>query len=768
MFVSEKSIVLDVVFYQSNLDLLKKLQSNDSLVICPSPQIADNLRTQAPELEILTISKWTTDHLKDLGLVRVRKSELMLKLAAIWRHYFKNESSSLFLQSFELFTELRSITLDLSLLSEFFKELDEDIVRSLLIFWTFIEQEQIIDEHHSYIKISEKNSERSIIFVGFKHLSGIQIDMMKRLGESVDVLVTFPETVFGETLGSDWIRWIHSNEIVKEQKNNQIKELSLVVIPKGKANVITQKFLELNPHYDIVLASSRVDLSHYQEIQKEKAFFKSTEEIFSAEKKWLINYFKNQLLKNPLLDMTEIGSILSELEAESIKKGEYKKLKILQLTKEALGLFSQLRLEVDLFLLEILEIIIGLNSPRVSLVSLKKEIESYLLNVNDLSFKNKNKPIAFLATSSLSGFRSNEKVLSEAMSKALYSIGPLKRAGLEFQLHKADVLAALEERTTVLLIEEQVLEVDLSWREILKSFELSQYDLGMNYAIKNIKEYLKPQMQSGPFLQKRFSASKLQAFIDCPRKYYFSYIEKIENRPMERLSLGADELGQIEHKAIAQYFSQISLSAESVDLVSHKKVCENVFNEYLSEGQLKLNESSRLNSLSEVLHYSLNGIIFLLDLIREKKAQKISFEVSLPKNAWAIEGSVDCLLTGVDSKVSVIDFKRSSGAMGSKADTVNLKKIQLWVYLLVLSSHSYDIDTFAYLNLSDLSDDKLIFRDQEAGLMITNHLNHAQEFIEQTINEINMTVDFIDSPQQVKVCHFCPVKLFCLKGGGPG
>ena len=127
-------------------------------------------------------------------------------------------------------------------------------------------------------------------------------------------------------------------------------------------------------------------------------------------------------------------------------------------------------------------------------------------------------------------------------------------------------MSILREKETILFIEEQVLETDLSWREILKNFELQDVDLGIKYSVKKVKEYLLPKMKQGPFEQKSFSASKLQSFIDCPQKFYFTHVEKIDNRPEERISLGPDELGNLEHKVIAAYFKDLKNIAADIDL----------------------------------------------------------------------------------------------------------------------------------------------------------------------------------------------------------
>lgn len=761
--------MLDVVFYQSNQELIKKLRAMSCLVICPSPQIADNLRLQIPELEILTISKWTSDHLKNKGLVRARKSELMIKLAAIWRHYFNAHPTSLFLESFEMFTELRSITLNLELLSEFFKELgkdlDEELVKSVLLFWTFLDQEKIIDEHLSYKKVGEVELTQNIVFTGFKHMSGVQIDMLKTLGENVEIAVTFPEDVYNETFSSDWIKWLCPDGKIQKTIGNNELELLVSIIPKGKANAVVSKFLNTNPRYDLVLASSALGLSDYQEVQKEMTFFKTSEDIFLTEKKLLISLFKNKLTINKILNVEDFNNLLESEKLVYAKNKEFKKYKLMQLFQEATGLYFELSHVVDIFLVEILEIVIGLNSPRVSLLTLNKEVNSFILNVNDLSFKIEENPVVFLATSSLSGFRANEKVLSESMSKALSSIGPLKRAGLEFQLHKSDIVSILNKKDTVLLIEEQVIESDIAWREILKSYSLSPYDLDMNYSIKKIKEILKPKINSGIYVQKFFSASKLQTFLDCPRKYYFTYIDKIENRPDERVNLGADELGQIEHKIIAQYFNLKSINEFEVDFEHHRKICEQIFHAYISESKLSINESNKSNFLNEVIHFSLNGIMYLMEFFKLKNAARVEFEISLPKNPWGIVGSIDCIITGIDGKISIVDFKRSAVAVGTKVETTTFKKIQIWVYLLVMKKANFDIDSFGYLNLSEPGDGKLLFQGDDAINLIETTLEKFTEHLEKTMLDINSIQDFLDRPREAKVCHFCPVALFCLKGG---
>ena len=240
--------MLEVIFYQSTEDLISAEISGNPLIICPSPLIADGLRRLMPEhCEIITISKWVTDFLKSKNLKRSNKAELMLRLSSVWRHYFPEEEAHLFFKAFELFTDLRSFSLNIELLSEFLKEIDEVTTKSVLIFWTFLQNETLIDEHLSYQILSEMEIKRPIWIIGFKHLSGTQIDMLKVIGEQTEVNVFFPKEVYPETLSTDWIRWLVPGK--KLEIAHETKSLRVIHFPENKLN--------------IVLASLKKNYSHF-------------------------------------------------------------------------------------------------------------------------------------------------------------------------------------------------------------------------------------------------------------------------------------------------------------------------------------------------------------------------------------------------------------------------------------------------------------------------------------------------------------------------
>lgn len=754
--------MLEVVYYRTNEELFEAFSADPScLIIAPSPLIADNLRALNPSADVLTISKWVSDYLKTQGKKRIRKSDLMVKLAAIWRHYFPDQKAALFREAFDLFTELRSFTLNLELLSEFFKELEPEMVKSILLFWTYLDQEKLIDEHLGYYETSLLEERRPLIFAGFKHLSGVQIDMVKRISESTEVMIAFPADIVPDLQGHDWITWLDGNPPQVSIKSFNQK-LSLMLLPKGMANIIISEQQNRN-NVDLVMATTSAQFLAIQELHNNGSFFKASEDLFASDREWLIDELKKIVIRENITEINEVQTKLLDLKLPLVKLGEYRKYKMIDLADEVLTMYQEVPNKIDSFSLDILSEALALNSPRSSFVSLEKTIKGNISDINGLNFKD-GKKTAIVATSAMGGFRSGEKTLSEAMTKALRSIGPIKRAGLDYLFYKNDIVRTFASGESFLFIEESLLESDLSWREILKEFQLERIEPKLPSMRKKGMDYLESKMKPGPFSFKTFSASSLQSYLDCPRKYYFSFIQRIDNEPQLKMTLGASELGQIEHAIIAAYFEGKQNLNEELNLERHQELCVKLLTTKLSEGGFQLSETEKAKCLNEVLHYSLNGIMFLDGFIKEQVADSIQFEVPLAMESHNLKGSIDCVVKLKNGTNAVFDFKRSSSAAGTKNDTLEMRKIQLWVYLYSLKTNGHEISDFGYINLSDLNDDKLIFRGEKSIGLLTENLPKAEELLTNLIKEINGAKVFAANPIDEKACRYCPVSLFCRKG----
>ncbi len=756
--------MLEVIFYKSTNDIAQKKNLDiNPLIICPSPLIADSLRRLfVEETEVITISKWIGDILKSKKLEKINKSELMLRLSSVWRHYFPNEEAHLFFKSFELFTELRSFSLNLELLADFQKELDDVISKSIIIFWTFIENENLIDEHLSYQVVCDARINRQVWFIGFKHLSGVQIDMLKTLGELDEIKIFFPKYVYRETLPNDWIRWIEpSRELDNDRK---LSELKVIHFPKSKLNLSLQALSESKSPFHITIANSNLTLSSYQELHLDNSFFKTARDLFLVARVSLMEELSLKI-GSGVLEIDLFIQEVEEIKKASLAVGDYLKYKCTLLLDEAIKIYQEFQSSVDAFAIKVFAQILELNSPRISAVTLEKEEQSRVFDFNEMSYNQSELPIVFIASSDHGSLKSQESKHSDKMLEALRLIGPQKRAGLDFSFLKNDIIQFLSEEKNLLLIEEGLEHIDLSWREILNEFSLSNFEITPNYGLKKAKDYLLARITPGPYPLTSISASKMQCFVDCPRKYYFSYIEKTDHRPKQRLEFSADEMGVLEHEIIQAYFFQCSNWKEGIiDLKRCEEIVENVMAKFLAKHSLVISKKTRQIAFYELLHHSQNGILFLLDFLLKYKALDIKFEVKIPPNPMSIVGSIDCLIFLPEKKVALFDFKRSSAAIGSKKETILFEKIQIWVYLIALIKFmGKEVEIWGYLNLSDI-DDSLIFDESEKFKLEQGHVDYFFSIIDLIIERMKSEINYKASPKNANVCDFCEVSLFCNKG----
>ena len=764
--------MLEVIFYQTTDDLSTSKASKNPLIICPSPLVADGLRRLLPKSsEVITISKWVSDYLKMKNLKRSNKADLMLRLSSVWRHYFPNEEAHYFFKSFELFTDLRSFSLNIEMLSEFLKEIDEVTTKSILIFWGFLQSEKLIDEHLSYQIMSEDEnieSTRPIWIIGFKHLSGIQIDMLKLISEKTNVFVFFPKDIYPETLSTDWIRWLLPEK--KIEIINEIKKLNIIHYPKNKLNIVLEAIKKVRPSFDVALASQNVTFNIRQEVAVADLFFKSQEDLFRTQREALIDELNedfNVETNGKHLKLADFILKIEEKKKKALLVENFILYKILILLDEAVVAYGEFQQTVDQFTLKVLKLILELNSPRVSLATLAINHKNRLLELNELPYNESKEPLVVIASSNYGPLKAQQSNYSEKMIEALKAIAPVKRSGLDFLYLKSELSQILSRKDNLLLIEEGLESIDLSWREILKDFEFSLLKVDADYRLKEKNDYLTSRVAPGPYMLKNVSASRLQLFVDCPRKYYFSYLDKIDHRPVKRLKIAPDEMGILEHGIIERFFLERNLdSSLFFESDFHELICRQALEEFVSLHNINLSEKTKLTTYYELVHYTKNGIDFLINFCKENEVISIEFERPLGDNFWRLVGSIDCLIYLKNKKVAIFDFKRSGAAIGSKRDTISFDKIQIWIYLLVvLKNHNKTIHSWGYLNLSEV-ETSLLFYEENDQALTENIISDFQESLEKIIERLNNEINFLPKPRNTKICHFCEIKLFCSKGGG--
>jgi hypothetical protein len=285
---------------------------------------------------------------------------------------------------------------------------------------------------------------------------------------------------------------------------------------------------------------------------------------------------------------------------------------------------------------------------------------------------------------------------------------------------------------------------------MLKNFELQGLEFDVEYIQKAKRDIVAENTTFKRQNQQTLSASRLQTFADCPRKYYFSYIEKLNTRPENRLSLDPDEMGSLEHKIIEDYFK----ANTDYDFASHSLLCKSVLREFLEKNKMYLTKQLEEETFYELLEYSKNGINYLLNYCSGFPSSTLDFEVELHATDLAMKGFIDCVLT-VGKDAHIFDFKRSATSLGSKKDLLSFEKIQLWIYRWALEK-KFNVVWWGYVNLSDGSTLGLAPTDINPELVFEDYLNLL-------VDRYNNEVTFAPEPRSEKVCHYCEVQLLCPK-----
>ena len=724
----------------------QKNSLQETRYICPGPVIADGVRSiLGSNAEVLTIAKWVNDNLKKQNKKRIMKSELLLRLSAIWRHYFPIAGEQVFFRAFEIFTDFRSFTLDQNLLGDVLLELDPDLKKSILLFWVYFETEQLIDEQLGYKLVSRDQETTKICFMGFKHMNAVQIDMLQSLSEFKDVIIAFPESIYKETLPGDWIRWLMP-EMSKnrEIENKQQFEASVVHFQKNKLNINLNEFRKKSI-CNIVIPTATMDISHFQEVLNEDFSFKTNIDLFAIERE---NIFSELALED--FKISEIKNWIMEKKKETIKFENYCALKVLMMIEESLDIFQELTESIDVFYLSVMKQVITLNSPRNYMISINENLASEVITLEEHRFKKIESPIAVIASALYGQLLSKDSSYNEKIVSVLSAIGPLKRSGLDFLFAKEALQKLISNPLVTLFLEDGLIDNDLSWREVLKNFQLNTQDLSIEHKLKEKRDIIKELTIFKKQTTQKFTASRLQTYLDCPRKYYFSYEEKISTRPDLRLSIDPDEKGNLEHKIIENYFSKFS----DYNYLGHSELCKNILKVFLDENKVKLTKQLEEETYYELLEYTKNGITTLLNYQIRHPHSVLEFEISIANSEHELRGFVDCILR-LENEVHIFDFKRSMASIGSKKELLNFEKIQLWIYKWALEK-KYKVVWWGYINLSDGSITGISQED------ILNPLAF-DSFYTELMTRFKSENTFHPVPRHEKVCHYCELQLVCPK-----
>jgi len=249
------------------------------------------------------------------------------------------------------------------------------------------------------------------------------------------------------------------------------------------------------------------------------------------------------------------------------------------------------------------------------------------------------------------------------------------------------------------------------------------------------------------------SPSSINLYRQCPRRYYYAYIEKLPTKENIYTSRGG-----IVHKTLEQFFqtNTVLLTEENYDIVL-KVVLMNLFNSYWKESQPKILELLEHNPLI-MNHYYYETMAMIdnwfkafLEKFRQQLpgknvqeaflAVKPETEQRFVSDFYQVQGYVDAVYED-EKGVTLLDYKTS------RKDSINEEyKLQLGVYALLYRENKKVIPKRAGIQF--LGDGKTSYLEVDEPLIL------RAEFACREMQEHTKSKEKQDYPKKPgKLCKY--------------
>jgi RecB family exonuclease len=783
--------MMRIVYFSQKAQLWAELEKvpGEKIFVTPSPAKADSLRSSVTG-NVLTIAKFTSDLISTLWKDEEkptikRKAELLLIFGILKNKYFPTLGYEQFLQAYNLFSDLRSFTLNEDALSSVLEEQPEEIRVTVQTFWQLLNLTGYSDEHGAYHIIAEalrgaseeEALKKVFVFWGFQHLNGQQLDLLKALAIRYTVIIPFPLVLKEKLKRSDWVSWL-SHDRAESQ------DLDLVEIkPRGEWLKINSReisyrlrtMIEKKPQ--IILGVPKLKPEHMDIIPSSQVGFKIQSELLGKEILEIadeVEHFEQKTL-------TELEYNLSLMRKESLKvvkeKFPYKKLKVLQLYQEAILSIRELtddNITVDAFFLKLLRDVVLLNQPRTSFSPILSD--SDILELKDMSSLediDRKRPVILCVDDRFDDLQGLGQNYTESVQKHLAALGPLKRNDLDLAFRQWEFADLFSEAQVTVLMSEGVLKHNLIWKKLFQGIELNVVNADDNRTERGLKDSLAnlpPKKYEGSF-----SASRLQTYADCPRKFYYSFVEPLA--PTLKLEKDIDQMvsGTLIHKIIEEFYHQ-NLMEEDVPALTRE-----IFESYIRDNNLDLPHDVYDQRRLIFTHRSLNGIKFLKELetilgekVEWKIEERFQKDESLPLN-----GIMDCLAI-TKNNIILLDFKSSKAAASTNTEVEAIESYQLWVYALaarkMIPGFAQKNIVMGFVVLDDTTESNLLLSDEDLFAKVKEAkiarpkmfsepfpatLDLSWTKIQEIMTAVKTDKTFPPRPRKSNTCDFCSLISVC-------
>jgi hypothetical protein len=790
--------MMQIVYFSRKGQFLTEMQriSGEKVYVTPSPAKADGLRSLLLEnanSDVVTIAKFTSELVKHLWTEGQepqvkRKADLLLIFGILKNKYLPDLGFEQFTQAYNLFSDLRSFTLNEDALATVMEEQSEEVRRAVQLFWRLLEATGYLDEHGAYQAISEalRSSEeknelkKTYVFWGFQHLNGQQVDLLKALSIRYEVVIPFPLPLKEKLKKSDWLSWL---------RESKVKEADLEVItqePKASWIKVNSRELALNlknivkPQDQIVLGVSKLSALHLDIVPSREVFYKVPHQLIQAELQELAYELKTHLKNDD--SFASLEQLLIEKKAEKVKTisldKSFKYLKALELYKQAITSIREMtdeEIKVDRFFLKLLQEVVGLNQPRTSYVPVASHgLSIDLKDMSSLEDVKRDRRVILCVDDRFDEIQGLGQNYTEAIQKALSSLGPLKRSELELLFKQWEFYDLFSQANVLVLMSESTLKHSLIWKRLFSEVNLASTESLVHHDERKIKDHFATTEKKT--FSGSYSASKFQTFLDCPRKFYFNYVDKIF--PSVSLVNDFDPLisGTISHKIIEE-FHKAKITEEELPALTKK-----IMLEFIQEEKLSLSPEKFLKHELVFNQRSLNGIKFLktIDELMGPVNWSIEEDFSFT-DEFKLNGKIDCI-GQIGNTIFLLDFKSTKYAASSNKEVESLESLQLWTYAKAaarkITNFEHQSIVLGFVSLDNpaesnvLTNDQGLFEKFKAAKLCRQQVfktpfpelfKAAQDKMLLVSQQIEAEKIYPARPRKNDACSFCEINKVCIK-----
>lgn len=785
-------LFIPLYYGQKNIFNLTYLRSKEKVfVITPSPSSADLVREKigghdSDRVDVITMSEFLRSNQGIEGgeKEKWRKSKILKNLATVWKKFNSKLPQGAFFQAFLHITDLRSHTLNKELIADLLDEYGEDMGQMLSLLWDMFDQLDIYDEQKAYADLAvtyrenpEIFKDKNIIFYGFDFLNPSQIDLLHSLAIANDVFVPLPKEVYEQSIPSDWVRWING-ELIEIDQKKELKEVKakLILYEKNRmAEVLNaQEFDKKDAKINVFLCESNPNINQIREIPIPGLSYKVSASIFNDRLHGLFEEFADRFIGHKTQDL--IWDIKRRIE-EWGPRDSFSLLKIYKQIESELEEWNDLSVEnevVTLFDLEVLKQVISLNLPRTFLTPHLEQYRGRLSGLESILGLSEDIPSLVIASSSYRPVKGRDNPYSEKMMELLSAISPVPRVEFQSYFITGRLKNILESPEITFLVERDLYASDPFWGEFLREnkLSLSNQNLTPRRAIDLLildKEIAKKIEQKELLPPKHISASRLQSYLDCPRKYFFSYLYNFNIFTELPVEMSAAEIGRIEHQCIKEV---IEYQLKTNEFNATERIVKKALDDF-SLGQRKnFTKLQREKYIFEVTKAVDSGLRQLHNLGIDPK--NMQFEIDLGEMTFQghkVRGEVDFFGLENGETSFLLDFKRSSWGVSGRSDILSYSSLQLWFYLYFMKENIINLnDVFlGYICLMNPEDSLILSTNQAKGGKkylenIESLLSQFEVFLADLIEKIKNDRSFCAKPRDVSVCRTCHMANVCDRG----